>query len=116
MTPVRSIQTLKTISDKPAEVGDDGGIMPWENQRRHSMTLAGTVRNGVIVLDPPGQLPEGTRVQVVVQGPAAPATDAEPTLAGLLKLVGCLDDLPADFAAEHDHYIHGTPRRQRNDN
>ena len=21
-------------------------------------------------------------------------------------------DLPADFAAQHDHYIHGTPKRQ----
>ncbi len=29
------------------------------------MTLHGTVRNGQIVLDPPGQLPEGMRVEVV---------------------------------------------------
>ena len=29
------------------------------------MTLHGTVRNGLIVLDSPGQLPDGTRVEVV---------------------------------------------------
>ncbi len=29
------------------------------------MTLHGTVRNGLIVLDAPGELPEGTRVEVV---------------------------------------------------
>ena len=23
-----------------------------------------------------------------------------------------LDDLPADFAAEHDHYIYGSPKRE----
>ena len=25
--------------------------------------------------------------------------------------VGCLDDLPEDLAAQHDHYLHGTPKR-----
>ena len=29
----------------------------------------------------------------------------------MLKLAGAAKDLPPDFAAEHDHYIHGTPRR-----
>jgi len=27
-------------------------------------------------------------------------------------LIGLCNDLPSDFAAEHDHYIHGTPRRE----
>ena len=31
------------------------------------MTVQGTVSNGVIVLDPPGSLPEGARVTVTVQ-------------------------------------------------
>jgi hypothetical protein len=29
----------------------------------------------------------------------------------LLKHAGCLTDLPADMAEQHDHYIHGTPKR-----
>jgi hypothetical protein len=71
------------------------------------MTLAGIVHNGVIVLDPPAQLPEGTRVQVVVQ-----EVGKKPTLRErLLKLAGTVDDLPVDMARNHDHYIHGAPRR-----
>ena len=42
----------------------------------------------------------------------APPETAKPKLLGLLKLAGTAKNLPADFAEEHDHYIHGTPRRQ----
>ncbi len=70
------------------------------------MTLQGTVINGVIVLDAPGQLAEGTRVEVVV------AVGTKPTLAErLLRHAGTIPDMPPDFAAQHDHYIHGTPKR-----
>jgi len=71
------------------------------------MTIAGTIQNGVVVLDQPAQVPDGTRVQVVV----IPEPDGEPTLRGLLKLAGTVNDLPPDFADQHDHYIHGTPKR-----
>jgi hypothetical protein len=71
------------------------------------MTLQGTVVNGVIVLNEPVPLPEGTAVQVVIPEPA----EAKPTLLSLLKLAGTAKELPSDFAAEHDHYIHGTPKR-----
>lgn len=71
------------------------------------MTIAGTVKNGVVVLDDSPRLPEGTRVQVVVP----PDVANEPALRGLLKLAGTVNDLPPDMAAQHDHYIHGTPRR-----
>jgi len=66
------------------------------------MTLHGTVVNGKIVLDERAPLPDGTRVEVTVQ---------EPTLLSLLKLAGTAKDLPADFGAQHDHYLHGTPKR-----
>ena len=73
------------------------------------MTLTGVVQNGKIELEGGATLPEGTRVKVMLE----PDTDAEqPTLLGLLELAGKLDDLSPDFAAEHDHYIHGTPRRK----
>ena len=27
------------------------------------------------------------------------------------QFIGIFDDLPEDFAEQHDHYIHGTPRK-----
>jgi hypothetical protein len=72
------------------------------------MTFDGIVRNGMIVLNQGASLPEGTRVKVIV-GPAD--VEATPTLLGLRKLAGIAKDLPADFAAQHDHYLHGTPKR-----
>jgi hypothetical protein len=74
------------------------------------MLLEGTIRNGTIVLDQPPEIPDGARVEVDVKAKAEPA-EKKPTLLGLLKFAGTLSDLPADFAAEHDHYIHGTPKR-----
>jgi hypothetical protein len=75
------------------------------------MTFEGTVINGVVVLDPATQLPEGTRVDVKVREEAAPSEGATPTLLSLLKLAGTAPDLPEDFAAQHDHYLHGMPKR-----
>jgi hypothetical protein len=30
---------------------------------------------------------------------------------GLLEIAGRIDGLPADFARNHDHYLHGLPRK-----
>ena len=43
----------------------------------------------------------------LVQQPARPKTLAERDAA----IIGIAEGLPPDLAAEHDHYIHGTPRR-----
>jgi len=72
------------------------------------VTLDGIVRNGTIVLDQGATLPEGTRVKVVAD---TQDTEGQPTHLSLLNLAGMAKDLPADFAAQHDHYIHGTPKR-----
>jgi hypothetical protein len=72
------------------------------------MTLNGTVKQGSIVSDDPLALPEGARVEIVV----IPAEDKSQTLRDtLLKHAGCLTGLPADMAEQHDHFIHGTPKR-----
>jgi hypothetical protein len=64
----------------------------------------------VIVVDSHEQLPEGTEVKIVVPLPSKPAQRS--TLKErLLKLAGTVDDLPTDMAGNHDHYIHGTPKR-----
>ena len=73
----------------------------------------GTVINGTIVLDSDEKLPDGTRVEVAVKDPESFAdTEKTPTLSErLLKHAGTVSDLPVDMAEQHDHYIHGTPKR-----
>jgi hypothetical protein len=74
------------------------------------MALEGTIVNGTVVFDESPSLPEGTRVEVVIK----PSPEGAKTTLGqrLLWLAGAVPDLPADFAEEHNHYLHGTPRRQ----
>ena len=72
------------------------------------MSFEGRVENGVIVLDIPSQLANGTRVEVIVRENSAGQTTLRDRL---LKLAGTVDDLPADMAQQHDHYIHGTPKK-----
>jgi hypothetical protein len=71
------------------------------------MTLEGTVRNGAVVLDKGDHVPDGTRVQVIVPEDTA----AKPTLSGLLEVAGTVNDLPSDMALNHDHYLHGHPKK-----
>jgi hypothetical protein len=75
------------------------------------MTLRGTVVNGAIVLDEPLDVPDGTRVEISINDAPPSEGEGKPTLAFLLKYAGCMTDLPPDFAEQHDHYIHGTPKR-----
>jgi hypothetical protein len=79
------------------------------------MTLEGHVEGGHVVLDGPLKLPDGTRVTVLVQSSneSASAEANLPTLYERLKPVaGKAKGLPADLAINHDHYLHGQPKRQ----
>ena len=76
------------------------------------MSYRGHVKNGVVVLDGDASLPEG--VEVVIEPIEAEdiATEQPPTLLERLKpFVGAAKGLPADLAQNHDHYIHGTPKK-----
>jgi hypothetical protein len=67
------------------------------------------VQNGVIVLDedtPP--LPGGTKVRVEPVGIESSVRDLSRRL---LSVAGKAKGLPGDFAEQHHHYIHGTPKR-----
>ncbi|MEX0718384.1 MAG: hypothetical protein WD066_17445 [Planctomycetaceae bacterium] len=72
------------------------------------MTYHGRVENGVVVLDDPAALPEGTQVEVT---PLAATEKGEPLGKRLLKFAGTVEGLPRDMAEQHDHYIHGSPKR-----
>ena len=72
------------------------------------MVLEGTIKNGTIVLDQAPALPDGARVEVEIK-PLAKA--ASPLGEMLLRHAGKAVGLPDDMAAQHDHYLHGTPKR-----
>lgn len=79
------------------------------------MTINGHVENGQIVLDEAVPLVDGMKVRVEVIEPASrqPADEAEgPTLYDRHKsFIGTVNDLPSDFARNHDHYLHGQPKK-----
>jgi hypothetical protein len=70
--------------------------------------LEGTIINGEVVLDSHEQLPEGARVEVIIK---VPEKAMSPLGEKLLRHAGKAVDLPEDMAAQHDHYLHGTPKR-----
>lgn len=80
------------------------------------MTYRGRKKNGVVVLDDPDAIPDGTMVSVrPIKGRTARAADgASPqTFYDRYKrFVGIVDDLPADISINHDHYLYGTPKRR----
>lgn len=72
------------------------------------MSFQGTVVNGTIVLEGAVQLPDGTKVEVQVQEPPKAAS---PLGEMLLNHAGKAEGLPEDLAAQHDHYLYGTPKK-----
>ena len=71
------------------------------------MTYRGKVKDGVVVLEPGARLDEGADV-VVEQVESAPAR----SLADRLRpVIGIAKGLPRDLAENHDHYLHGRPKK-----
>ncbi len=71
------------------------------------MIYHGQIKNGVVVLDEKPELPEGTEVQVQ----AIPSAPRKTLAERFQNVIGRATDLPEDMAAEHDHYIHGSPKQ-----
>jgi adenosine/AMP kinase len=72
------------------------------------MTYRGRVKNGVIVLEPSANLPEGAEVEVS----SAQPQQVIPTLSERLKdVIGIADGLPSDSSVNHDHYLYGAPKK-----
>jgi hypothetical protein len=72
------------------------------------MTYRGRVQGGVVVLDDPAALVEGTEVQVEPLNAAQPPSWAEV----LQDVIGAADGLPADSSRNHDHYLYGTEKKK----
>jgi hypothetical protein len=72
------------------------------------MTCTVKVFNGYVPLPPGVVLPDGAVVQLIVPDPVAqPASFADRYAA----YIGAADDLPADLAANLNHYVHGQRRK-----
>jgi hypothetical protein len=76
------------------------------------MTYRGRVKNGVVVLDDPSALPDGTEVSVrplKSRQPGRRKGKARPqSLYERMKpFIGAVSGLPHDLAENHDHYLHG---------
>ena len=76
-------------------------------------TYTGQVQNGVVVFEGmPPPLAAGTRVRIELIEPIVVEGNSTPTLLDrYASIIGIAEGLPSDMAEEHDHYIHGTPRR-----
>ena len=72
------------------------------------MTFTGKVVKGAIILPPNVKLPEGLQLEVTIPELAAQTATIHERM---LKFAGIIKDVPPDFARNHDHYIHGAPRR-----
>ena len=84
------------------------------------MVYHGRVKGGVIVPDPPAELPEGAKVNIELVDGAADARAEVPTavngdsrFAGLLGLAGQAPALPSDAARNYKHYLYGTPKEDQ---
>ncbi len=87
------------------------------------MEILGKVKGNVIVLKDSDALPDGTVVRVEPVEAAQPAKAGVPSEPGeeprdgptiwekLLRLAGTVDGLPTDLARNHDHYLHGLPKK-----
>jgi len=71
------------------------------------MIYRGHVQKGVVVLDRGVELPDGTEVTVEAVRVPQGKTLAEQ----FADVIGSVPDLPADMAQQHDHYLHGAPKR-----
>jgi hypothetical protein len=79
------------------------------------MTYRGRVINGVVVLESGVRLREGMDVRVELVGEtedvAERPQERRQLRDGLLAFSGVVKEGPSDLARNHDHYLHGTPRR-----
>lgn len=71
------------------------------------ITISGCVHGNTVVMDEDIGLPEGTPVTVHVETASARLSLAD----RLRDVIGIANDLPPDMARNHDHYLHGAPKK-----
>jgi hypothetical protein len=103
---------INVMDDEPSP---DSSIGRYLRGRSNIMVHRGEVRNGVIVLDKPTSLPEGTRVSVRALKSQTPQKKAQnrsgKPRSPLRRHSGKVKSLPADAARNLDYYLYGHPKR-----
>jgi hypothetical protein len=85
------------------------------------MTYIGTVKKGVVVLPPDAKLPEGAEVMVELRkkeekeqkSTKTSAADTQTLFERFKPFIGVFTGLPPDLAENHDHYLHGAPKKKK---
>jgi len=79
------------------------------------MTYRGRVKNGVVIPEPGVRLREGMDVRIEPVGEmenvGEGSKETRQLREGLLSFSGVIKEGPSDLSRNHDHYLHGTPRR-----
>jgi hypothetical protein len=79
------------------------------------MTYRGRIENGIVAMEPGANLREGTDVYVEPVSTAEGTPEGSPEVRdlrkGLLAFSGVVKGGPSDLARNHDHYLHGMPRK-----
>lgn len=77
------------------------------------MSFIATVEKGTIKLPPGVHLPDGTQVTIEPTQPYPAESAKRKTFAErYAKYIGCVNTGLGDLADNHDHYLHGTPKRE----
>jgi hypothetical protein len=80
------------------------------------MVYRGTIKGGVVILPADVALPEGAEVLVSLPDQPPGAAVGSGIWQKLTELGQWAEtvptDLPPDLAANHDHYLHGLPKRR----
>jgi len=74
-------------------------------------TITAQFDGRVFIPQQPINLRAGSVVQLVLTAPTEAAPKPLAALAELMDQFPVEDDLPTDAAAQHDHYLYGTPKR-----
>ncbi|MCG3200023.1 MAG: hypothetical protein HUU16_21085 [Candidatus Omnitrophica bacterium] len=78
------------------------------------MSYRGHIKNGVVVLDEPAALPEGAAVEVDAVSASCTADVACKKTRFQDRygsVIGAISGMPPDLAENHDHYLHGRPKK-----
>lgn len=81
-------------------------------EEERKVVYRGIVKNGVVVLGEGADLPDGTEVRIEPIAREESLSEEGPTLVEQFRdVIAAVPDLPSDMAEQHDHYLHGAPKR-----
>lgn len=86
---------------------EDAAEVELSNESSSMITVSAHFDGQNIVPDQPLPLRSGTPLRVRLEI----IDESEPRFADLLRLEADLPDAPSDMAAQHDHYLYGSPKR-----